>query len=369
MRTLFIITLLFSQFLFAQHVDLNSQRWFVKNITINGVVNEFPQDNVEFPLVDIYLNNAGSNLVTSSNLVVNENCQIGFTGHVLYTSTDTINFNDYTPFSTTTACNINSLSDFMSLYVNFYSDEITEPFTYIITDFSNYKTLILTNNAGDKIEYSTKIFEEVPGEIVDVSWILTDLTIDNVYYSPPNNTEVNIISVIFNNTEINNFSTGVCNGIFGIHNFNAIENQFHLYELNTTLGGCNIWDNQEFENLYLGFFWNNASNPLTYEISGEFLTITDILGNTAQYHNGIVNIDTYIDAIANIYPNPVENRLTIEEKSNVLINNIDVYSILGKKIFSTSKNTIDMSKFNKGVYLLKIKLQNGKNAVKKIIKS
>ena len=55
-----------------------------------------------------------------------------------------------------------------------------------------------------------------------------------------------------------------------------------------------------------------------------------------------------------LYPNPVENYLNINP-SNIIIESIDVFNILGKKIFSTnSSERIDMSSYDSGVYFVKI---------------
>ena len=65
-----------------------------------------------------------------------------------------------------------------------------------------------------------------------------------------------------------------------------------------------------------------------------------------------------IDSVSNesfkLYPNPVEDYLNIDS-TNTPIKNIDVYNILGKKIFSTnSVNRLDMSSFSDGIYFVKI---------------
>lgn len=65
-----------------------------------------------------------------------------------------------------------------------------------------------------------------------------------------------------------------------------------------------------------------------------------------------------IDSVSNenfkLYPNPVQNYLNIKS-SNTVINNIDIYNILGNKIFNTtSANQIDMSSYSAGIYFVKV---------------
>ena len=55
-----------------------------------------------------------------------------------------------------------------------------------------------------------------------------------------------------------------------------------------------------------------------------------------------------------LYPNPVEDYLNIDS-SNTVIKNIEVFNILGKKIYSTnSSDSLDMSTYSAGIYFVKI---------------
>jgi len=74
-----------------------------------------------------------------------------------------------------------------------------------------------------------------------------------------------------------------------------------------------------------------------------------------------------LDSVSNesfkLYPNPVENHLYIQS-SDTTIKNIDIYNIVGKKIYNTSsKNKLDMSSYSAGIYFVKIN-----NSTFKIVK-
>ena len=60
-------------------------------------------------------------------------------------------------------------------------------------------------------------------------------------------------------------------------------------------------------------------------------------------------------------PNPVKDKLNVN-LTNILIKNIDIYNITGKNIFSTNSalNVIDVSKYAKGIYFVKIEAENRK---------
>lgn len=68
-----------------------------------------------------------------------------------------------------------------------------------------------------------------------------------------------------------------------------------------------------------------------------------------------------------LYPNPTSNILTIDTKLPII--NIEIYSVLGKKVKEVNSNfdNISLNDLSNGIYLLRIKSENG-YAVKKIMK-
>jgi hypothetical protein len=65
-----------------------------------------------------------------------------------------------------------------------------------------------------------------------------------------------------------------------------------------------------------------------------------------------------------LYPNPVENYLNIKAVARV-VKNIDIYNILGKKVYSSGPaSKIDMKSYSEGIYFVKIN-----NITYKIIKN
>lgn len=80
--------------------------------------------------------------------------------------------------------------------------------------------------------------------------------------------------------------------------------------------------------------------------------------NTLSIHNEV-------DVDIKIYPNPVSETLYISV--NQTLESVKMYDILGKEVFATKhSNRIDVSRFQQGLYLLKIKTFRG-NITKKII--
>ena len=70
----------------------------------------------------------------------------------------------------------------------------------------------------------------------------------------------------------------------------------------------------------------------------------------------------------NIFPNPVDNIMTVSSLDNT-ISRVEIYDNLGRKVYSqTYKETIDVSSFSKGLYLLKAYSINEQVSVFKIVK-
>lgn len=70
----------------------------------------------------------------------------------------------------------------------------------------------------------------------------------------------------------------------------------------------------------------------------------------------------------NIYPNPVSNgKINITTKQN-LSKDIEIFDVLGKKIYSTSLfgKELNISKLTPGIYILKIK-ENNSSATRKLV--
>lgn len=78
------------------------------------------------------------------------------------------------------------------------------------------------------------------------------------------------------------------------------------------------------------------------------------------------NVNSNNNISFTIYPNPVNNILTI--KSKTIIHSAAIYNLLGKKISTISKNYIDVSNLTPGIYILKIEDQLGNKSSKKWVK-
>ena len=142
--------------------------------------------------------------------------------------------------------------------------------------------------------------------------------------------------------------------------------------------GCGLFDSLDVNtaatvnsNVLSGPF----ANPTMVVLNPNF---TDVITGTMQtdrvYKFTHVNLVTNIknNAKANsiaLYPNPAKDKLYISNISNLNNATIEFYDVAGKQIHSEKLNTqIDLSSFNKGIYLVKIHLEKGENVfVNKIV--
>ena len=118
----------------------------------------------------------------------------------------------------------------------------------------------------------------------------------------------------------------------------------------------------------------NLSASMQLSEFGEYcftVTATNIAGES-EHSNEVCVI--YGDGVEenevafNIYPNPVENVLFIETEMNV--EEVSIYTVTGTLIYKEvdfNSNTIDVSEFNGGVYIMKIRTENGET-VKRFVK-
>ena len=102
------------------------------------------------------------------------------------------------------------------------------------------------------------------------------------------------------------------------------------------------------------FIYNSGQNVIINN-EGDAL-FGDLVDNS-------LSVEDYLADDITIYPNPTSGLLVI--KSNTF-QQVEMYTINGILIKSTTKNEIDMSQYSKGIYLAKIITDKG-TAVKKIV--
>lgn len=133
----------------------------------------------------------------------------------------------------------------------------------------------------------------------------------------------------------------------------------------------NIFDNPAFIKIAENNFHLQASSPCID--AGDVLTVPDPDGSRADIgafyfdHNNL--IPEFNNAVL-VYPNPFFNRFTIRLDSSLLINDIDIYDVLGQRIYSRQRignNSFIVETESKGILFVVISDINGNKYTTKII--
>lgn len=160
--------------------------------------------------------------------------------------------------------------------------------------------------------------------------------------------------------------TTVCGSVVGLYDF-FDENQFFILNMEATAVNCGYENNPAYESLYLGFFWNNYLEAFGYtveDIGNDIfqLILTDQSGNQAIYNNQFLSVDDSESLKISVYPNPVKDKLQIENRglqfNFVKVINSSGKLVIGQKILNSS-DEIDFTGLPRGLYLVKFE-QNGK---------
>ncbi|WP_339660281.1 T9SS type A sorting domain-containing protein [uncultured Polaribacter sp.] len=112
------------------------------------------------------------------------------------------------------------------------------------------------------------------------------------------------------------------------------------------------------------FIDNNYYFTGSYDDKGEELLITNLSAVLSLEDFDRLNPDTSFKFI--IYPNPANKMLNIQSNSKIKSGNI--YNLLGKKIDTIKSSAIDVSKFQSGIYILKLEDELGNISSKKWIR-
>ena len=117
---------------------------------------------------------------------------------------------------------------------------------------------------------------------------------------------------------------------------------------------------------------DNTFNGQEFIVSVPF-TVTGVQFDP-NYHiisrnnTATLNVETFsIDEVISLYPNPVENILTVKIPNDVQLQSIILFNELGQKVLEGNTATIDMTSLSQGVYQVKLFTNEGE-IHKKLIK-
>lgn len=172
-----------------------------------------------------------------------------------------------------------------------------------------------------------------------------------------------------------------CGGCFGATmNFqsyvlNDVANTFHVYSVNWSPekivflidnipfytynpadkeSAAGTWPFIEDQYLLL----NIAMGGIAGTPDPNFIESSMVIDYVRVYQNSSLSTEDFSANTFSVYPNPSKNIINI--KGNTTINNIKLYNMLGELVLHKKGNvdTIHVSKFNRGIYILKIQSDN-----------
>lgn len=141
-----------------------------------------------------------------------------------------------------------------------------------------------------------------------------------------------------------------------------------------------------------GLYTNWGTSPAEPDNSGgqDYLTIiikptavnfglwNDLISTNAIYYlieyNSALAIDEKVlQSNVSIYPNPMENVLTIDNSNDIEIDQVVIYDVTGKQLITADineakQNSIDVSSLENGIYMMKVFFENGDFISKTIVK-
>lgn len=210
--------------------------------------------------------------------------------------------------------------------------------------------------------------------IFEQTWILHDLILDGQSNIPPINSEQNHIPADF--IETNEFTTGVCDGTggFGFITYNGTAEFSFPEGIGWLAGGCSLYENELYSNLYGSFWEPSYTETFQYEIientQERTLIVTAPDGDKAIYSNMFLSVNEFKNESILVSPIPAGDILNLKYNKDVLINSLRIYDTQGKQVLQITKNfsEINIEELKSGLYFILAEDNEYKNLTRKFIK-
>jgi hypothetical protein len=150
-----------------------------------------------------------------------------------------------------------------------------------------------------------------------------------------------------------------------------------VYYVNNGVFELNYGDTYTFDTSLLMSSYTHPFNQTTgldYVLTG-FPFVNKLLSSSNSSSNRIVY--NYGETTANtsdfntldfvVYPNPTSSLINVDG-GELKLKNVVVYNLLGKKVMTSTKSELNLQSLVKGLYLLKVQVENGGVVTMKIVK-
>lgn len=162
-------------------------------------------------------------------------------------------------------------------------------------------------------------------------------------------------------------------GFWIMLNSGSGERQYRIGNGNTPGSGNQaiVFDTWTTVSIPMSHFIGLGFNPATL-VSWKLGSDSDLNTRFVYFDNiyftvNALNNDNFTKNTVSIYPNPVQDLLTINTQDT--LKSVTVFNINGQQMpIRLNNNTIDVSSFSNGVYMLSVELENGSKEVMKFVK-
>ena len=218
------------------------------------------------------------------------------------------------------------------------------------------------------IIYSINCFSQTPNPNLFQTWYLYDrFSSDDDIHHPISDITPSI-SPYVTFTETSSFNgEGACNSFTGT--FSSTFDQIFLFNnFTSTQLVCSSSELNLFEQAFFYFMQNGGQYGISGEGNNMFLGISTPIFDNYLFGNAPLSVANFDLKQTVVYPKPVDSKLFINCQ-NHLIDKIEIFNSLGQtiKTISSNFNSVDVSDFASGIYLMKLHSKD-KTVSKKIIK-
>src|SRR5690606_30879250 len=145
-KKLYVLTLLFSGYLFAQQEELVNTTWYLEKLILEGEDHFLPQ-NEEVSQSQLYVDSSNSYFSTDVG-----SCAGGMSEGLDFPEENYFTIDNF--YVLLTSCEIPENNYFANQYAHFIWDNLEHPFHYVITEEDdNLKKLVITGNDTNQAVY------------------------------------------------------------------------------------------------------------------------------------------------------------------------------------------------------------------------
>lgn len=195
----------------------------------------------------------------------------------------------------------------------------------------------------------------------------------NLIDCPAMNTLTFPITEYTHNTS-GNFKCSITGGYVHRGTVNTNFNGFYFFaDYCSNEIGTFDFDGGDFTINYSNQFSGNNWTAFGEDIDGELYIAGATSGNIYKIIPGNLSTNEFEVSLVKMYPNPTKDIVNFEFKNNTMPSEITIFDIHGKLIkkynqFSNSLVGFSTKNYSKGIYLIRLSNEKGKNIYKKLVK-